>query len=158
MIVGFNHNFRHKGTLYHVQTEDGGLKNPMIITHLFIGGTILQTKKTSYADILKVDRLEQVVEELMKEQHRKMLRQLRDGEFDAIIAARSAVPVARTAAAGPQPAAPLPPAETPPPTAAVPAEKLIAAPAAATEPESALNSSLDDIILSYLLGENGQKP
>ncbi|ORJ60335.1 hypothetical protein [Geothermobacter hydrogeniphilus] len=82
MIVGFNHNFRYKGELYHVQTEDGGLKSPTIVTLLYCGGTILASQKTSYADITKVDNLGQVVEDLMKEQHKEMLRRLKDGEFD----------------------------------------------------------------------------
>lgn len=82
MVVGFNHNFRYKGGLYHVQTEDGGLKSPNIVTLLYSGGTILASQKTSYADITKVNNLSQVVEDLMKEQHKEMLRRLKDGEFD----------------------------------------------------------------------------
>ena len=39
-VTGFNHNIKHKGKLYHVQTEDSGVNNPHIITHLFVGGNI----------------------------------------------------------------------------------------------------------------------
>ncbi len=85
MVVGFNHNFRYKGEVYHIQTEDSGVKSPNIVTLLYQGGTILASKKTSYADIAKVDNLDQVVEELMKEQHKEMLRSLKAGEFDAVI-------------------------------------------------------------------------
>ena len=85
MIVGFNHNFRYQGEVYHIQTEDSGMLSPNIVTLLYQGGTILASKKTSYADIAKVDNLEQVVEELMKEQHRNMLRGLKSGEFDEVI-------------------------------------------------------------------------
>jgi hypothetical protein len=83
MVVGFNHNIRYKGELFHVQTEDSGLANPHIITLLYLGGTILCSKKTSYADIIKADQLEQVVESIMKEQHKEMMRRLKGGEFDA---------------------------------------------------------------------------
>ena len=83
MVVGFNHNIRYKGELFHVQTEDSGLTNPHIITLLYLGGTILCSKKTSYADIIKADQLEQVVESIMKEQHKEMMRRLKGGEFDA---------------------------------------------------------------------------
>jgi len=166
MVVGFNHNFRYKDTVYHVQTEDGGIKFPAIITHLFIGGTILKTKKTSYADIIKTDRLEQVVEELMKEQHRDMLRRLRSGEFDQIIekfqkhatlgvGKKIALPEVREAAP------PTPPTPTPQP---IPKSAAVAPPAPAVAaasrtsappdmPKPAVESSLDDIILSYLMGE-----
>ena len=38
MIPGYNHNVKYKEGVYHIQTEDSGLDNPHIITHLFIGG------------------------------------------------------------------------------------------------------------------------
>ena len=88
MVGGFNHNVAYRGIIYHVQTEDGGVRSPTITTHLFLGGSILASRKLSYADIIRVDNLSQVVEELMKEQHKGMLRSLKDGEFDAVLAQR----------------------------------------------------------------------
>jgi hypothetical protein len=82
MILGYNHNVVYKGEVFHVQTEDSGAKNPHIITLLYRGGVILCSKKTSYADILKMDNFESVVEELMKAQHKEMMRRLKSGEFD----------------------------------------------------------------------------
>lgn len=82
MVPGFNHNIMHKGRMFHIQTEDSGIKNPHIITHLFVGGNILSTKKTSYADILNSDHLEEVVREIMEEQHKAMLRELKRGVYD----------------------------------------------------------------------------
>ncbi len=82
MVVGFNHNIKHKGKAYHIQTEDSGLENPHIITHLFVGGNILASKKTSYADIVGAENLAQVVRELMEEQHKEMLRNLINGVYD----------------------------------------------------------------------------
>lgn len=82
MIVGYNHNVNYRGTTFHVQTEDSGLQRPQLTTLLYHGGTILSSKKTLYADIIKVDNLEQVIEELAKEQHKGMLRSLTRGEFD----------------------------------------------------------------------------
>jgi hypothetical protein len=84
MVVGFNHNIKHKGKMYHIQTEDSGLENPHIITHLFVGGNILASKKTSYADIIGAENLAQVVRELMEEQHKEMLRNLINGVYDDI--------------------------------------------------------------------------
>jgi hypothetical protein len=82
MVLGFNHNLKYKGEVFHVQTEDSGVANPHIITLLYRGGVIICSKKTSYSDILKMDSLEIVVEELMKEQHKDMMRRLKSGEFD----------------------------------------------------------------------------
>ncbi len=82
MLLGYNHNVTYKGEVFHIQTEDSGIKNPHIITLLYREGVILCSKKTSYADILKIDTLEAVVEDLMKEQHKEMMRRLKSGEFD----------------------------------------------------------------------------
>ncbi len=82
MVLGFNHNVMYRGEVFHVQTEDSGVAIPHIITLLYRGGVILCSQKTSYADILKIDNLETVVEELMKEQHKAMMRRLKSGEFD----------------------------------------------------------------------------
>lgn len=82
MVVGYNHNIRYKGEIFHIQTEDSGINNPYIITHLYLGGIIISTKKTSYDDIIKIENLGKVIEELMKEQHKQMLFRLKAGEFD----------------------------------------------------------------------------
>ncbi|MBE0576758.1 MAG: hypothetical protein IH613_12785 [Desulfuromonadales bacterium] len=181
MVVGFNHNFRYKGEVYHIQTEDSGVKNPNIVTLLYQGGTILASKKTSYADITRVDNLDQVVEELMKEQHKGMLRNLKTGEFDAVIERfqsarnqKSQIPKFEKISA---PLKEVTPAavksvvlETPP---APPADAQVAqvAPVAAPKPElqaeprtlppaavkpssSTIEFSLDEVILSYLMGDD----
>jgi hypothetical protein len=90
MVVGFNHNIKHKGKMYHIQTEDSGLENPHLITHLFVGGNILASKKTSYADIVGADNLAAVVRELMEEQHKEMLRNLINGVYDDVDEASAA--------------------------------------------------------------------
>ena len=82
MVPGFNHNVKHGGTPYHVQTEDSGIGNPRIITHLFVGGNVIASKKTSYEDIVGAENLAQVVRELMEEQHKEMLRNLISGVYD----------------------------------------------------------------------------
>ncbi|MDD5285611.1 MAG: hypothetical protein PHD54_07105 [Desulfuromonadaceae bacterium] len=82
MVLGFNHNVQYKGETFHVQTEDSGVANPQIVTLLFRGGVILCSQKISYSDILKMERVEEVVEGLMKEQHKNMMRRLKSGEFD----------------------------------------------------------------------------
>ncbi len=83
MLQGYNHNIVHKGITFHVQTEDSGKENPFIITHLFIGGNIIATKKTGYMDIIKINDLEKIIADIMKEQHKKMVMELRDGSYDS---------------------------------------------------------------------------
>lgn len=169
MVQGFNHNIRHKGKLYHVQTEDSGKDNPHIITHVFVGGNILASKKTSYADIVKAERLEQIVRELMEEQHKSVLRNLINGVYDdaspgapmndsssgptAVPAPAAApTPTATTLPKAPSPLAP-PPMAPPQPQAAVAAAAAAAARAprpANPPPQPSKERSLDEIILAYL--------
>ena len=82
MIPGFNHNIRYRGVLYHIQTEDSGIENPVVTTLLYQGGTILSSKRTSYSDIVNSDKMEEVVREIMKEQHKLMLFDLKNGVFE----------------------------------------------------------------------------
>ncbi len=85
MLGGFNHNFRYNGKLFHVQTEDGGFKSPRIVTQLFYGGTVLASAKQNYEEIIHEDDLKRQVESRMQEQHKDILRRLRNGEYDEII-------------------------------------------------------------------------
>jgi hypothetical protein len=183
MVVGFNHNIKHKGKMYHIQTEDSGLDNPHIITHLFVGGNILASKKTSYADIVGAENLAQVVRELMEEQHKEMLRNLINGVYDDIDTAYAQQAAAyqpgqihsdgrkvRLQTGVAMPAAAPPP--LPPPAAAagraLPPEVL----AARQEPAPMLRNdgaetlfgedlisekSLDEVILSYLAEDLGDR-
>ncbi len=84
MIPGFNHNIKHKGRVYHIQTEDSGPKNPHVITHVFVGGNIIASKKTSYADIVNGVEWEKTVRSMMEEQHKQMLRNLVNGMYDGV--------------------------------------------------------------------------
>ena len=82
-LVGYNTNVRHKGKLYHIQTEDSGVKRPHIITQLFAdGGRILASEKTGYREHLDADNLAAIVKKLMQEQHKRVFIALRDGVYD----------------------------------------------------------------------------
>ncbi len=82
MQQGFNQDLIYKGERYHIQTEDGGLKNPVITTILFKEGSIIAVKRTSYADIIKFERLDKVVKEIMSEQHNSLIKALKEGRFE----------------------------------------------------------------------------
>jgi len=137
MVLGFNHNIMYNGEVFHIQTEDSGIASPHIITLLYRGGTIISSKKTSYADIIKVEDLEKVVEELMKDQHKEMLRRLKSGDFDE--KAFGLAPEDPEKITEENKSAPDPPQEP------------------AAPPQSAANDtpkhqlSLDEIILDYLI-------
>lgn len=90
MLSGFNTNFRYRGVLFHVQTEDSGRANPHIITHLFHGGNILASEKSQYLDLLEAPEgsIEEGVRKRMEGQHKAMLKQLSRGGHDAVILER----------------------------------------------------------------------
>lgn len=164
MVVGFNHNFKYKGDVFHVQTEDGGLNTTNIITLLYKGGTILARQKTSYSDIAKVDNLDQVVEELMKEQHKNMLKRLKTGDFDEIIDQRLKGGKATPEETVAEVKAPVEPDKAPEVTA--PVETVETVETVEEEIEEAIpileedleeaepEFDLDDVILSYLMGDD----
>lgn len=180
-LTGFNHNIKHKGKVYHVQTEDSGVNNPHIITHLFVGGNILASKKTSYADILNAENLSEVVRELMEEQHKEMLRNLINGVYDTYEATARHYQPGQLATDGDasqvklqsgQPMgspAPKPAAPTAAPLPVVPPPEVVAARALKEKPkinevgvetlfgeDLISEKSLDEVILSYLAGEGDQ--
>jgi hypothetical protein len=117
-LLGYNNNIRHKNRVFHIQTEDSGVRHPHIITHLFMdGGRILKSVKTSYAEHLGVEKMADLVRKMMKDQHKGMLIALRDGQFDQVIDGGEASKPALKAAPSAEveaPAAP-PPAPPPPP-------------------------------------------
>src|SRR5260370_21442692 len=79
--VGFNHNVKYGPRVYHVQTEDSGLPHAHYITHLFLGGNIVASIKSSYSDRAHEPDLAKVVRQLMGEQTKLLLRRLVAGEF-----------------------------------------------------------------------------
>jgi hypothetical protein len=91
-VVGFNHNLNYKGRVFHVQTEDSGAHHGHIITHIFLGGNILRSTKSSYLErVAETDSTELfgLVRKLMEEQHKTMMKGLLSGEHDAEIARRT---------------------------------------------------------------------
>lgn len=81
MLVGYNTNIPYKGKVYHVQTEDNGIKNPVIVTLLYFHGSILASKKISYEHFAGSPDYKEKVRELMKEQHKTMLKELIRGKY-----------------------------------------------------------------------------
>jgi hypothetical protein len=88
MLSGFNTNFRYRGVMFHVQTEDSGRENPHVITHLFHGGNIIASEKRDYRDLLDHSNIEVAVKKLMETQHKAILKQLSRGEHDHAIGER----------------------------------------------------------------------
>jgi len=129
VITGFNTDIKHNEKVYHIQTEDKGLQNPYIESLVYVGGEILASKKTSYADQAKGGIDEKWIGGLMEQQHRTMIAAIKRGRFDA--------PADATKSATPLPSEPT-----------VSATPLPESPAAAAE-----EKTLDQVIIDYLASE-----
>ena len=143
MITGYNANVRHRGRVFHVQTEDSGRLHPHVISHLYYEGTILASERRDYAELVGVPDLDARVRRLMEEQHAVMLERLQRGDFDGVIAARLACP-------GPASGVP---AEMATPAAPRPAPAASSGQARALGEGTISNPPLDDVILEYLVAK-----
>jgi hypothetical protein len=82
MITGFNTDVEYRGQVYHVQTEDKGVENPVIESLIYKGGEILGSRKLPYSDIINDGYDEKAVIKLMEDQHRKMIQLIKMGKFE----------------------------------------------------------------------------
>ncbi|HET7747061.1 MAG TPA: hypothetical protein VFM29_07145 [Vicinamibacteria bacterium] len=81
MITGFNTDVKYKGVVYHVQTEDKGVGNPLIETLIYKGGEILGSRRLPYADLVTPGD-EPAITRLMEDQHKGMIMEVKRGKFD----------------------------------------------------------------------------
>lgn len=174
MITGFNTDVKHKSRVFHIQTEDKGEGNPYVESLVYVGGEILATKRTSYAEVVQNGRDDHAVQDLMEQQHRTMIAAIQRGRFDGPNGAVQ-VPDGMSAPEAPARAAAASaanPAVTPVPSGGAPpgrparAEKAEKAPRAARAEKADATASagvrapfpegdrsLDQMILEYLVSD-----
>ena len=165
MITGFNTDIRHGDRVFHVQTEDRGIGNPIVESLVYVGGQILLSKRSAYADLVAEGQVdEKAVRQLMDLQHRRIIEAIRRGRFDAaasvgtepetapvkpeipISAAAAAAAAAIMASSGTVPkVSPKPPASGPTPRP--PVSGIL------TKDGSGMDRSLDQVIIEYLAAE-----
>jgi hypothetical protein len=85
METGFNTDIEYQKKIFHVQTEESGAQNPVIITHLFYKGAILSSKKTNYSTLLDPKSEIEKLKELMKKQHEEMISTLLSGQCNHLL-------------------------------------------------------------------------
>jgi TonB family protein len=83
MITGFNSDIEHGGKVFHVQTEEKGVDNPVVITLVYCGGEIVTSIEASYADLFDEDSLpEGEIHRRMSDQHQGLIHDIRRGRFN----------------------------------------------------------------------------
>lgn len=80
MITGFNSEVTFNDIVFHIQTEDRGLKAGRIDTIIYrSGGAIVHRKQIFYKDIVESECLNVAIEEIMREIHDKTIDEVRKG-------------------------------------------------------------------------------
>jgi hypothetical protein len=82
VITGFNTDVEHEGVTYHVQTEDKGLKSPLILSLVYVGGTILASKRTPYDDLISAGFDENKLAERLQRQHKLICAAIHTGRIE----------------------------------------------------------------------------
>ncbi len=83
MLTGFNTDVEYDGRVFHVQTEDKGLKNPTVESLVYTGGEIVGSRRSSYADLVGADGFSEVeLQHRMEGQHQAVIREVLSGRFD----------------------------------------------------------------------------
>jgi hypothetical protein len=83
MITGFNTDVDHGGRVFHVQTEDKGLNNPVVESLIYCGGEIVASRQNSYEELAATGELqEEQILSLMESQHQTMVREIYNGKYD----------------------------------------------------------------------------
>jgi len=83
MVPGINTDVTHDGVDYHVQTEDLGAKNPIILTLVYRSGAVVLRETLDYGQTLATEPSPSLIRALMDAQHRRVLRHISDGELEA---------------------------------------------------------------------------
>ena len=95
MITGYNTDIKHNDRVYHIQTEDKGIQNPYIESLVYVGGEILASKKTSYADEIPKGINEKTISALMEQQHKTMIAAIKRGRLDHLSETLSRPPLSK---------------------------------------------------------------
>jgi hypothetical protein len=83
MITGFNTDVDYDGRVFHVQTEDKGVQNPMVESLVYSGGEIVTSRRSSYAEILGTPAFSEAeVLKRMERQHQALIQEVVAGRLD----------------------------------------------------------------------------
>ncbi len=81
MISGFNTDVEFQGVVYHIQTEDKGLKSRLFVSLVYDRGTILASKRTSYNDLANGSFDENELAERLQRQHKLICAAVKAGRI-----------------------------------------------------------------------------
>lgn len=81
-IFGFNTDIKVGKTVFHVQTEDRGVNNPVLDTTIYVKGRVLAKRATSYeAFLASPDFSEAELHSMLERQHKQIMDEVRTGSL-----------------------------------------------------------------------------
>ena len=83
MLTGFNTDVEYEGKVFHVQTEDKGLLNPVVESLVYTAGEIVGSRRSSYGDIAEPSLFSEAeLHRRMESQHQAVIREVMSGRYD----------------------------------------------------------------------------
>ena len=82
MITGYNTDVECDGIVYHIQTEDKGVEQPVILSLVYREGAILASKRSPYDDLVIGGFDEQILTQRLQRQHKLICAAVRAGRID----------------------------------------------------------------------------
>jgi len=156
VITGYNTDVEHNGVVYHVQTEDKGLRTPVILSLVYSGGAILASKRSAYDDLIASGFEEQVLVERLERQHKLICAAVHAGRIEELKRMGERAPVANGSAAGT--ANPPIEKEQVKSQAGPPASPATGAPAVITSERFSISEETEDALTVNLLDEKQLRP
>ncbi|HOI45755.1 MAG TPA: hypothetical protein PLX50_09105 [Candidatus Aminicenantes bacterium] len=81
-MSGIVNRVEYKGVPFQVQTQDKGLGAPYVESLIYMSGKLIASRKTSYTEFLDRPDFQQVVQNIIDEQHRALLAEIQEGKFE----------------------------------------------------------------------------
>jgi len=81
-MSGYNTEVKHNEALFHVQTQDKGRGANYIESIIYKSGRVLTSKKNFYTSSLNNKNLGEKIQQLSKEQHNSVIKEIKEGKFD----------------------------------------------------------------------------
>lgn len=81
-MAGYNTQIKHKGSLFHIQTQDKGKGFNYVESTIYKSGRVLTSKRTLYTPYLSHSDLEQKIKSIIEKQHHAVLDEIHGGKFD----------------------------------------------------------------------------
>jgi hypothetical protein len=81
-MPGYNTRVEFKGSAYMVQTQDKGLAAQYVETLIYKSGRLLTSRKTPYTHLMSSPDVKAAIEEIMEDQHKRILDEIVGGKLD----------------------------------------------------------------------------